>query len=169
MRTWRRSLFILLLALPACYAPPIAVAGPEGCGLDPATDVIAAINSIRAERGQPALRADRRLAAAAERHSGDMAARQFMGHTGSDGSSFRHRAGDAGYAQNGVGEVIAAGHATADAVVGAWLRSRRHREILLLPDIQHIGAACAPSPRGALFWTAVVGRPPRVAAPPPAG
>lgn len=151
-----RCLAPLLVVLGACYQPPIAVGGPEGCGAVPGERVARAVNAVRAERGAAPLQVDPRLMAAAERHSADMARNRFMDHTGYDGSTFIERAVEAGY-QAGVGEVVAAGHPTAEAVVDGWLRSRRHRDILLLPTSVHIGAACAVSSRGALFWTAMVG------------
>lgn len=160
MTPWHPVLALGLLALSGCYPPVIAVAGPEGCGREPAGGVVAAVNAARAERGIAPLRLESRLMAAAARHSADMAAHEFMAHTGSDGSSLGQRALDAGYEPGGVGEVVAAGHSTPAAVVAAWLRSRRHRDILLLPDLVHIGPACAVSARGALFWTVMVGAPP---------
>lgn len=158
MRSWRRGLILLLLTLPGCYRGQLAVAGPEGCGERPGERVAELVNAIRAEGGRGPLAVDLRLMAAAERHSADMARFRFMGHTGHDGSSSEDRALGAGYDIGSVGEVVAAGHRTPEAVVQGWLRSRRHREILLLADVVTIGAACAPSGRGALYWTAVVGQ-----------
>lgn len=140
------------------------MARPGGCGDAPSTRVTRAVNAARAERGRGELRSDARLRAAAARHSDDMARNRYMGHTGRDGSSFSRRALEAGYDIGTVGEVVAAGQRSPEAAVASWLRSRRHRDILLLPDLVHIGAACAVSARGSLYWTAVVGRRRAVAA-----
>ncbi len=160
MRSWRTStvaLLILPTLLAGCVRTQLAVAGPEGCGDQPGQRVAAAVNAARSERGQSALRIDRRLVAAARRHSADMAANRFMDHTGYDGSTLAQRALEAGYDIGPVGEVVAAGQRTPEAAVASWLRSRRHRDILLLPQVVYIGAACASSARGSLYWTAVVG------------
>lgn len=171
MRFRRRSLsFLTLLVVPLCACfPVLAVAGPEGCGTVPGERVARAINAARAEGGAMALRIHPRLVAAAERHSADMAWHRFMDHTGYDGSTFTQRALEAGYDIGSVGEVVAAGHATPEAAVAGWMRSRRHRDILLLPTVVHVGAACARSTRGSLYWTAVVGLPTGQPAGQPAG
>jgi uncharacterized protein YkwD len=157
LRSWRRGLIVSVLVLPACQTPRLAVAGPEGCGELPGDRVVAAINAARSKDGRSALESDPRLAVAAERHSADMARSGRMSHTGGDGSTADRRVRDAGYDQGGVGEVVAAGHRTPEAAVAGWLRSRRHRDILLLPDVVAVGAACALGSGGSLFWTAVVG------------
>lgn len=144
--------------LSGCVRPKLAVAGPEGCGDAPGSRVARAINAARAERGRPPLRTDARLVAAAERHSADMARNRFMDHTGRDGSTLTRRALDAGYDIGSVGEVVAAGQRSPEEAVRSWLHSRGHRDILLLPGVVHVGAACAPSTRGSLYWTAVVGQ-----------
>lgn len=151
------ALLTLAAAVTACYAPPLRVAGPAGCGQDAGPAVVQVVNQVRADRAIALLRADARLGRAARRHTSDMALNGFLGHTGSDDSTVGRRALEAEYPTARVGEVVAAGCRTAVEVVEVWLRSRRHRDILLDPAFVHVGAACVPDARGALYWGAVLG------------
>jgi uncharacterized protein YkwD len=102
---------------------------------------------------------------AAQRHTEDMAARNRLDHSGSDGSSLRDRVQRAGYSFAKVSENLAAGQATAAAAVQTWLDSPPHRRNLLDPDLRHVGIGYAsrrPDAGGRgyrHYWTAVFGRP----------
>ena len=99
--------------------------------------LLTAINAARAQarvcvNGQSPMPAvaplawNAQLAAAADRHSTDMAVHNFMDHTGSDGSSAGQRITQAGYVWRAWGENIAAGYPTVAAVVQGWLGSPGH-------------------------------------------
>lgn len=100
------------------------------------------------------------LNAAAQAHAEDMAANNFMEHTGSDGSSVGVRTQRAGYSSGFVGENIARGYTEADAVVAGWVDSDGHCQNLMTGDYTEMGVGRAISPTtGEHFWAQVFGRP----------
>jgi len=104
------------------------------------------------------VRWDARLAAAASRHSLDMAAHTFMSHDGSDGSTFDVRMRDAGYPMAWGGENVAAGYDDIPGVVAAWMNSPGHCVNIMRVQFTDIGAACAD--RGGItakYWTQLGG------------
>jgi uncharacterized protein YkwD len=79
----RALLALLTLALAAL---PLAPAAPAQAQADPAAELLALANQARVAGGLLPLRASQELAAAAQRHSDDLAAAGALSHTGSDGS-----------------------------------------------------------------------------------
>lgn len=121
------------LALAATLAPQASAATVQ-------EDVITFTNAERAKVGCPALRAHAALNTAAQRHSADMATNNFMGHTGSDGSTMVVRIERAGYrGWTRAAENVAAGHTTAAAVVRGWMNSSGHRANILNCALREIG------------------------------
>jgi uncharacterized protein YkwD len=106
------------------------------------------VNKSRAEHGLAPLEPCRPLANAALAHSEDMAAHNFLGHTGSDGSQPWDRAIRHGYASMFVGENAARGQPSVEGVFLAWMHSPSHRDAILSPAYQHAGAAWAGG-----YWT----------------
>jgi uncharacterized protein YkwD len=103
-------------------------------------DVIALTNAERAKVGCPALRQNAALSTAAQRHSADMATHNFVGHTGSDGSSMVTRIERAGYTRwTRAAENVAAGNQTAADVVRGWMNSSGHRANILNCALRDIG------------------------------
>jgi uncharacterized protein YkwD len=143
------------------------------CGLSnlPAT-VLQAINTRRAAgascgtRGAyaatTALRWNTQLEAAALGHSTDMVTRNFFSHVSADGRSLAQRIDATGYAWQRIGENIAAGYASAEAVVAAWMASDGHCANLMNPAYVEIGLSCVlgtaanPHPN---YWTLDFGTP----------
>lgn len=132
----------------------IAAASVSTCGLpDFAASAMARINRYRAAgascgaqgRFAPtaALGWHDALDQAASGHTVDMAARNYFSHTGQDGSTAAQRVDAAGYAWRTVGENIAAGQATVEAVVDGWMASDGHCANLMNPAFVHMGLACA--------------------------
>lgn len=120
-----------------------------------ATDaVVAATNTERLEAGCDALRPDRRLAAAAQGHSEDMAENGYFSHTGLDGSSFDERIRDEGHPAPGA-ENIARGQDGAAEVVAGWMGSPGHRRNIL--NCEFVGIGVGFDPRGN-YWTQEFGR-----------
>jgi uncharacterized protein YkwD len=118
--------------------------------------VIELTNAFRVENGRAPLEIDARLNAAAEGWSREMA----------DGDFFRHSdtAGllaDQGYAMRALGENIAAGQQTPDAVVNAWISSSGHRANMLRTGFEDIGVGHVhlPEDPGGLrykhYWTQI--------------
>ncbi len=100
------------------------------------------VNSYRAANGVGPVLASPTLTQAAERHAHDMAVNNFLGHVGSDGSTFFQRAKDALYPGNSVGENVANGYTTGTDVLFGWRSSQTgHNENMLDPTWQAIGIA----------------------------
>jgi uncharacterized protein YkwD len=127
--------------------------------------ILAAINQARAsarmcgERLYPAVAPvawNDQLAAAALRHSQDMALHHFFEHRGSDGSSAAERVTRAGYAWRRVGENIASGQNSPEEAVAGWLDSPGHCGNLMTAAFTDMGAAYFVSPdskTGRIYWT----------------
>ncbi|TYC18926.1 CAP domain-containing protein [Actinomadura syzygii] len=128
-------------------APGGGTTGPSG----PETAVVALTNAERAKAGCRPLRVDERLAAAARKHSADMAADDYFDHTSRNGDSPWQRMEDAGYPSPGA-ENIAKGYPTAQAVMEGWMNSPGHRANILNCDLRAIGVGRA-SGSGGLVWT----------------
>ncbi|MBD3881758.1 T9SS type A sorting domain-containing protein [Phormidium tenue FACHB-886] len=101
--------------------------------------VVELTNLQRSQAGLAPLKLNAKLSNAAYVHSRDMALRDFFSHTGSDGSNVTNRIREAGYRSLNAGENIAAGYATAEAVVEGWMNSPGHRANILFPNVKEIG------------------------------
>lgn len=125
------------LALAATLAPQASAATVQ-------EDVIALTNAERAKVNCPALKSNTALNTAAQRHSADMAAKNFMGHNGSDGSTLVARIERAGYTRwTRAAENVAAGQQNAAAVVRSWMNSSGHRANILNCALRDIGVGHA--------------------------
>ena len=95
------------------------------------------------------------LLAAARGHSADMAINGYFSHTSLDGRTYVQRIRNAGYNGSPIGENIAAGYATPDAVMAGWMSSPGHCSNIMSSSYRSIGvgyAYRAGSPFGA-YWT----------------
>jgi uncharacterized protein YkwD len=101
--------------------------------------VVELFNQLRAENHLGPLTVNPQLIQAAQRHSHDMAVGRFLEHDGTDGSTVMSRTEQAGYVWTTVSENIAAGQATPDSVVVAWMRSPPHRANILEPGVKDVG------------------------------
>jgi uncharacterized protein YkwD len=151
--------FWLVLAAPFASRPPASAQATE-------QRVLELVNAARAERrrcGRRRFEAAKpltlspALTRAAAAHAADMAAHDFMGHDGTDGSSAGERANRAGYRWRSVGENVAAGHPDADAVVEGWLESPGHCANIMSPQFTEMGVAFTAAPRSKLriLWSQV--------------
>jgi uncharacterized protein YkwD len=132
-------------------------------------EVVAAINQRRAAGAtcggvaKPAVgpvAVNTELRTAARCHSLDMAVQGYFSHTSQDGRSPWDRIDDAGYTGSATGENIAAGYATAAAVVEGWMTSTGHCNNIMNGGSNETGvgyAFQAGSPYGR-YWTQTFGR-----------
>lgn len=90
-------------------------------------EFVAAVNTHRVGRGCGPLAWHASVAGVAQAHSADMVARGFFDHENPDGRDPFERLDAAGVAWTLAGENIAAGYATAPAVLQGWLASPGHR------------------------------------------
>ncbi len=122
----------------------------------PEERMVQLINQRRAEAGCGPVRADERLAQAAETHSADMAAQAYFSHTSLDGSTPWDRARRAGYEWPSA-ENIAAGNATADATMEQLMNSTGHRANILNCEHKAVGVGRASGGPYRYYWTQLFG------------
>ncbi len=116
-------------------------------------ETLVRINRIRQTNNLVALNEVRELVNAAHDHSQDMATRESMSHTGSDGSDPGQRITRANYSWSAHGEIVGFGFAAASAVVDAWMNSPIHREVIMTPVFRDFGAGLVYSRDGEPYWT----------------
>ena len=131
-------------------------------------DLVLRINRARVVAGVLPLARAPELDAAAQAHSADMVAHNYLDHTGFDGSEPQQRAEQAGYKvppQSGwiVVEVISAISAEPQGPVNWWMdEGVQHRPVLLNPRWREIGAGYAEGGEYGNYWTALFGCRPAV-------
>lgn len=126
--------------------------GNQAAGGPNASAVVTLVNSERAANGCDPLRVDERLTAAAQEHSEDMDARNYMAHESPEGEGPGERARRHGYHAWGA-ENVAKGQRTADQVMDAWMNSPGHRANILNCSLVAIGVGEAN-----FAWTQKFGR-----------
>jgi uncharacterized protein YkwD len=122
--------------------------------------VVELVNAERAAVGLPPLVWEERLAAAAADYAAAMAGGGFFSHTGADGSDLRQRGQAHGYGDwSFLGENLAAGQDTPEAIVQAWMRSPTHRANVLAADACDIGVGHASAEAGRYdnYWAMEIG------------
>ena len=134
-------------APPAALEHPIATAlATTGQSFE--KQLLALVNKARAKArtcdgkryaATKALKWNTKLALAAERHSRDMAAKNYFSHTSKSGKSPYARIKATGYRYRAAGETLAAGYSTPSAVVNAWLKSPGHCKILMSKSYTQVG------------------------------
>lgn len=102
-----------------------------------------------------------KLAKAAQGHSRDMATKQFVGHTGSDGSSLSDRIERTGYRWWVIGENVAAGQRSVDEVMRGWMESDSHCRNIMNPNFEEFGGALETNSSTVYrnYWTQVFASP----------
>jgi uncharacterized protein YkwD len=137
-------------------APATTTTGPSTTEPPPPgeTDqVVDRVNAIRADVGCDPLTVDERLTTAAQLHSEDMSARSYMDHVTPEGLDPGDRAAAQGYT-GPVGENVAMGYPTVDAVMEGWMGSPGHRENIENCDYVVIGVGFDPD---GSYWTQMFG------------
>ncbi|MCO5167771.1 MAG: CAP domain-containing protein [Planctomycetes bacterium] len=119
-----------------------------------AQEVLSLTNQQRANNGLPWLLADGAATQAAKAHVEDMRGRGYFAHNTPEGWSPLDRLqllGASGFTR--VGENIAMGQPTPQAVVTAWMNSPGHRANILDPAYTHLGVGVVRSPGP--YWAQV--------------
>jgi len=171
MRMTIAALAALTSVLLVAPAPPATSAGPAersdrtivssqrvGTLETNRRQVVAQTNARRRAHGCNTLRRNRALDVAAQRHTLRMARANTLSHQLPGEASLGVRVRRAGYSWTLVGENVAAGYPTAEAVVRGWMNSSGHRRNILNCRFRHIGVGYAVSDRGTPYWTQVFGR-----------
>ena len=101
------------------------------------------------------------LLQAASGHSLDMATKNYFSHTSQDGRTMVDRINATGYVWSTIGENIAAGYPTVNAVVDGWMASDGHCANLMNPNFKDVGVACVASSTSTYrtYWTMDAGKP----------
>jgi len=139
---------VALTVLPTSPAAPTVQAIQD--------DVVRLTNVERQKAGCAPLSRRDDLDVAAQRHSQDMAARNFLGHTGSTGSSFTTRIEQAGYTRWRIAaENVAGGYLTPKDVVAGLMSSPGHRANIINCELKDIGVGYATNPASKfrVYWT----------------
>ena len=134
-------------------------AGASSASTSFAGQVIKLTNKERAKSGCKALRSNSLLKSAAQKHSVDMARKDYFSHTGKDGRSPFDRMTDAGYSFAAAAENIAAGQRTPADVVEGWMNSAGHKKNILNCAYTEIGVGYAKGGSYGTYWTQDFGKP----------
>jgi uncharacterized protein YkwD len=150
-------------------ATPIRTATPDLGGMIGA--MLECINRNRNDTGLPIVLIEAHLIQAAQRHSNDMAAHNFVDHVGTDGSTPWQRISQAGYTGSATGEIVQGTSSDTQVLAAcqAFLDSPAHRGIILNPDSNEIGIGLAGCSRCdyAWYWTIDFGYRAGITPPPP--
>lgn len=134
-------------------AEEVVLAAPAGLIDAEELAFLQRLNAFRASRGLAKLRVSVALTRASQAHAADMAARGYFSHASADGTSFAERVKRYYSYNTFVGENIAAGFATGDAVFAAWKASPGHRANMLSAKYTAIGIARVADADGVMYWT----------------
>jgi uncharacterized protein YkwD len=149
--------YVLLLATALATATAPALATPprvpdlleRRASLE--AEILRELNRARAEQGLRPVRSAESLRTAALAHSRAMLRLGFFGHVSADGTSFDDRIRryypDRGWSSWSVAETLLSGDPAIHAheIVAAWLRSPRHREIILAETWREAGIGAVAS------------------------
>jgi uncharacterized protein YkwD len=109
------------------------------------TELQTLINNARTSNNLPALSVNQKLASAAKVHTLDMLCKNYLGHTGSDGSTPQTRVTAQGYTASLVVEDIYALHPaygiTPQSAFNWWMNDPEHRADILNPNTTEFGIA----------------------------
>jgi uncharacterized protein YkwD len=145
MRTVALLTSALGCLLAATFAvPAIAAAGPSRLD-NRERAIVHRINAQRAHYGLAKVKTSRRLSRAADYHSWEMLDANYFAHESRNGGSFDARIHRFTHPR-ALGETLAmlgggCGHGSPAQIVGMWMNSPGHREILLSSAYRRIGLA----------------------------
>ncbi len=136
--------------------------GEAACLNAAEAEVLRLLNAERQKAGLAPLSSSRALNVASYTHSLDMTTRDYFNHNtqaplpaGQSGPTPVDRMRDANYpfptSGWAAGENIAWGHATASAVVSAWMSSQAHKDNILNPLFTQVGIGFASNP-ASYYW-----------------
>jgi len=116
----------------------------------------ALVNAQRRARGLPALAHNTLLDRVALRHARDMTRTGRLDHVAPDGRGPHQRLKDAGYGPCKTAETLGRGYPDLQSAFAGWMRSRPHRRIILLPDVEEFGIGHDPAGEK---WAMMLARP----------
>ena len=129
--------------------------------------ILELVNIERANVGLDSLSIDSQLDQAANLHTDEMVQADQMSHQLPGEASLGDRVSATGYDWTRLGENVAAGYTTPEAVVAGWMNSTGHRENILNPEFTHLGVGYENAPDNItgtpenpdfdVYWTQVFG------------
>jgi len=153
----------LVLVLLVANTPIAASAAPD---MNASLQRVLQLTNLEREKvGLASLKVSTELNVAAQTYSQVLASSDCFAHTCGPVPEMADRMGQAGY-QNwtALGENIAAGYPTPEAVVAGWMASEGHRNNLLSPNYAEIGIGLATGGGYGTFWTQDFGNRPNAQA-----
>jgi LysM repeat protein len=147
MKTYKQTTFLLLLLVLAAFARP-APAAQAAPLTESASELIAAVNSLRSSYGMEAYQIDGGLMAIAQAQSEYQASISTLTHSRADGSG----PGAAGI----TAENIAYGPIS--RAMASWLDDQLHADTLLGFSSGYVGAGMAADDSGNVYYTLVIRR-----------
>jgi len=121
-------------------------------------EVLNLVNAEREQVGADRLVLNSQLNQAAQRHALDLVRQGRLSHTGSDGSTMQTRIEATDYRWSSIGENVAMGQSSPEAVMRSWMGSRGHRQNILNPSFSDLGVGYVED-RGANYWVQVFASP----------
>ncbi len=131
-------IFIVCFPIEAWLTPDIEI--------QEATKIINKTNHIRQELGVPPLKENYLLDLSAEAKAQDMLANGYFSHTSPQGKKMSEWFIDVKYDYKFVGENLAMGFPSSDAVFNGWLGSPTHYANIVDPDFKEVGIGVAAGP-----------------------
>lgn len=123
--------------------------------------VLKLINDLRNTFGHPPLYRNQLLDQAAEKHCDDMAGHGFIGHTGTDGSTYDQRISATGYGEGAdeysFGENVGGYADTAQVIFDAWKASPGHYANMVRGVYLECGLAVRRGSNGVTYWVNTFG------------
>jgi uncharacterized protein YkwD len=150
-----RRVLVSCLVLASTFASSGVAAAEPADNTSFALRVLELTNAERESAGLAPLTLNSKLADSAQGYSEVLASSGCFEHTCGPVPNFADRDGQAGYTDwTDIGENIAGGYATPEAVVAGWMASPGHRENILSPQFTEIGIGVASGggPYGT-YWT----------------
>jgi len=144
-----RTVALLTSALGCLLAATLAVPALAAAGTARLDNreraIVHRINAKRADSGLAKVKPNKRLARAADYHSGEMLSANYFAHESANGGSFYARVQRFTH-KRALGETLAmlgggCGHGAAGRIVGMWMNSPGHRDILLSSSYSLVGVA----------------------------
>jgi uncharacterized protein YkwD len=139
-------------------APSVDLAQQAEVEAEIQQNVLDLVNAEREQAGAKPLNLNTQLNQAAQRHALDLARQGRLSHTGSDGSTMQTRIEATDYRWSAIGENIAMGQSTPEAVMRSWMESRGHRQNILNPTFSDLGVGYVEA-QGEKFWVQVFATP----------
>ena len=131
-------------------APSCVEVGQPGTSVH--RSMFEALNLYRRQNGLDPLTYSKSLERAENAHVRDLWERNFFDHVNPDGFRPGDRALEAGFCHEFVGENIAAGQVSVEAVMDSWKNSPDHDENMLHPDFAYVGMGFFLDPTGRPYW-----------------